>query len=149
MSVTIPRPAWAAVLPARAALAAAVLAGLGMGALLGAEAPPVPDPALLTLLRFMAAVKAALALGAAGAAWWRLRDAAGPGMVAAYAASAGVMAAGLWPIASGAHVALGGMLVHGGLIAGGITAWRDRAAFLPRLRGWGVPRPPGPPPRRR
>lgn len=87
------------------------------------------DAELAVLLRFMAVIKAAMALGAAALVGWRLawpvRNAIGFGYIAATAATA--FGSGLiWQLG---HVGAGAALVHGGLAALAGLAWIDRAAW--------------------
>lgn len=119
-SVALPQAAW---------LGLAIMAGLGAGVLLGIGGEAGHDPALVTLLRFMAVVKAAMVAGVATGAAWRLRMPAGPGTALGYAAACGIMAAGLWPIWAATHVTAGAALVHGGFAVAIATGWRDRAAW--------------------
>jgi hypothetical protein len=49
------------------------------------------------------------------------------GWLAAYAAAAAAMAAGPGMIWSLAHVAIGALLLHAGLLAGLVALWRDPA----------------------
>ncbi len=123
MQLSLTRFAWD-VTGAQMAIGAAVSAGLAFGFVLAAG-PSLSDPALMTLLRFMAVMKAALALAASGALLWRLRRTVRPGVALAYAMAAGCLMAGPMPIWAGTHVALGAVLVHGGLVVGALTAWRD------------------------
>lgn len=87
------------------------------------------DPELATLLRFMAVVKGAMALGAAALVAWRLgwpvRPAAGVG----YVAGVSSMAAGAGLIWQLGHVGTGALLVHGSLLALVGLAWLDRAGW--------------------
>lgn len=82
---------------------------------------------LTRLLRFMAALKGLLAVGAAGAVFWRLGVAITPGRFAAYAAACGAMMAGPGLIWGMAHVGLGALMLHGGLLASVVLIWRDPA----------------------
>ena len=87
------------------------------------------DPELATLLRFMAVVKAAMALGASALLTWRLggpvRAATGLG----YIAGTSSMAAGAGLIWQLGHIGAGALLVHGGLVALAGLAWLDRAGW--------------------
>ena len=113
-------------LPWRPILFAAVL---GAGALALATGAGPYDPELAALLRFMAVVKAAMALGAAaliaGRLGWPVRPAAGLG----YVAGASGMAAGAGLIWQLGHVGTGALLVHAGLLALAGIAWLDRAGW--------------------
>ncbi len=119
-----------AVAPPVFLLGVVTLAGLGAGAVLAVGAPPAQDAALTLLLRFMAVVKGGMVLGAVAAAVWRIRVPASASVVLAYAVATAVMAAGLWPIWTGTRVAAGALLVHGGLAAFMVMAWRDRAGWM-------------------
>jgi hypothetical protein len=85
------------------------------------------DAALTRLMRFMAVVKAGLALAACAAVLWRLGTAITLARFAAYAVSGGAMVAGPGLIWGMAHVGLGALLLHGGLIATVLLLWRDPA----------------------
>lgn len=104
----------------------AVAAGFGAGLLAGVGTGIMQDPALTNLLRFMAVVKAAMVGGVAAGTMWRLRRPGVSGPVAAYATACAIMAAGLWPIWAGTHVAAGAALVHGGFVLAAVVGWRDR-----------------------
>lgn len=111
---------------ARLALGTALL---GAGALGFAGGTDGAGSDLVVLMRFMAAVKAAMALGAVALVWWRMGDPVGRGTAAAYVAAAAVMAAGPGLIWDMRHLALGAIAVHGGLSALLVTGWLDRAAW--------------------
>ena len=87
------------------------------------------DPELALLLRFMAIVKAGIALGAAALVARRMRDPVQPAAALAYVAAASSMAAGAGFIWQLEHVAAGAVLVHGGLVALAAVAWMDRAGW--------------------
>ena len=137
MGIAVGR-AWVIPLPAAALPGVAVAAGLGAGVMLASGVDAAPEAALVLLLRFMAAVKAAMVLGVAVAATWRLQTPAASGTAAAYAAACGIMAAGLWPIWAGGPVALAAALVHGGFILAAVAAWRDRARLQAAWRTAGA-----------
>lgn len=80
---------------------------------------------LLLLLRFMAAVKTAMVLGACGLVHWRFGRAIAHPVALAYGASVAVMAAAPALIWSLSHVAIGAGLFHLGLLGFLVTAWRD------------------------
>ncbi len=82
---------------------------------------------LTRVLRFMAAMKGALALAGAAAVLWRLGTAISLPWFAAYAITCAAMAAGPGLIWGMAHVALGAVVLHGGLFATMILLWRDPA----------------------
>ncbi len=109
-------------------LAAAALAGLLSAASPGASLAAVHAGADLTrLLRFMAVLKAGIAVGAAGAVFWRLGVPVSLPWLAAYAVAGGAMAAGPGVIWAMAHVGVGALLLHGGLLATILLLWRDPA----------------------
>jgi hypothetical protein len=93
----------------------------------GPAAAAHAGPALARLLRFMAVVKAGIALAACAAVLWRLGAAITLPWFTAYAVSAAAMAAGPGLIWGMAHVAPGALLLHGGLIATVLLVWRDPA----------------------
>lgn len=110
----------------RSALAAAVLGSAALA--LTTQAGPY-DPELATLLRFMAVVKAAMALGAAALIAWRLRWPVRPATGLGYVAGVSSMAAGAGLIWQLGHIGTGALLVHGGLLALAGLAWLDRAGW--------------------
>jgi hypothetical protein len=116
--------------PARVVLAVAILAAAG-GAVLAtgpeAAARAVADSGadLTRLLRAMAVLKAFMAAGLVAAVAWRLGAAVALPWLAAYAAAAAAMAAGPVLIWDMAHVGLGAVLLHGGLLAAVLLLWRD------------------------
>ncbi len=113
----------------RLILAVAVL-GAAIVSLLTTADPSAADPELLMLLRFMAVVKAAMALGAAALVAWRLGRPVRPATGIGYVAATSSMAAGAGLIWQLEHVAAGAVLVHGGLVAMGALAWMDRAGWV-------------------
>ena len=84
---------------------------------------------LVLLMRFMAGLKAAMALGVVALVAWRMGAPVGRGTGVAYVLAAAAMAAGPGLIWNMQDVAYGAMAVHGGLSAIMLIAWRDR-------RGW-------------
>jgi len=116
----------------RPALAIAAAAAMAIATLLltvpGAATPPVAqaDPELTMLLRFMAGVKAMLALAALAAVAWRLGYPASPPLSAAYLLAPALMCAAPVLIWRMAHVAAGAGLFHGGLIVLLIALYADR-----------------------
>ena len=85
------------------------------------------DPELALLLRFMAVVKAAMAMAAAALVVWRLNGPVRPVAALGYIAAVSSMAAGAGLIWRLEHVAAGAVMVHGGLVALAAVAWMDRA----------------------
>ena len=127
--------------PIRAVLAAALLLGVAAGWLATPE--PVAQHAaaqagaeLTRLLRMMALLKLALAIGAVWLTDWRLRYPARPALAACYVAAVASMACAPGLIWSMAHVIAGAALLHGGLAALLLLLWRDPGspAMLQALR---------------
>lgn len=87
------------------------------------------DPDLAVLLRFMAVVKAVMALGAAALVGWRFGLPVRPATGLAYIAAMSGMAAGAGLIWQLGHIGTGALLVHGGLLALAGIAWMDRAGW--------------------
>lgn len=111
----------------RLALAGAVAATGVLGFLGGDDGGAGSD--LLVLMRFMAGVKAAMALGAVALVWWRMGAPVGRGAAAAYVVAAAVMAVGPGLIWDMRHIALGAVAVHGGLSALLVVGWLDRVGW--------------------
>ena len=109
-------------------LAVAVL-GAAVVALLTNADPSAADPELLVLLRFMAVVKAAMAMVAMALVAWRLNGPVRPATALIYVAAVSSMAAGAGLIWQLEHVAAGAVMVHGGLVAAAVLAWFDRAGW--------------------
>lgn len=84
--------------------------------------------ALARLMRFMAAIKGLMAVAASAAVLWRMGAAISLPRFGAYATSCASMAAGPPLIWGMAHVGLGALLLHGGLIATILLVWRDPGA---------------------
>lgn len=80
---------------------------------------------LTQLLRMMALVKLLLVAGAVWLVDWRLHFPASKTLTAAYLAGLALAAAGPGLIWGMAHVALGAVLLHAGLILVGVAVWRD------------------------
>jgi hypothetical protein len=111
-----------------AAILAAVAAGLvATGADATSQAVAQAGADLSRLLRAMAALKALMAVAAAGAVLWRLGVPVTLPWLSAYAAGCAAMAAGPGIIWGMAHVGLGAVLLHGGLLATVLLLWRDPA----------------------
>jgi hypothetical protein len=116
----------------RGVLLGAVLAGIALAALAtsggeAAQAVRAAGPELTRLLRAMAGLKLVLAAGVLAGFYWRLGTPAGLWRLAGYAAAAAAMAAGPVLIWDMAHVGLGALLLHGGLLGGVLLLWRDPA----------------------
>lgn len=120
-------PAWGRSTLVLVILAAVAAGLLATGADTASQAVAQAGDDLTRLLRAMAVLKAAMAVGAAAAVLWRLGAAVTPAGLAAYAAACGAMAAGPGVIWDMAHVGLGAALLHGGLLATGLLLWRDPA----------------------
>lgn len=95
------------------------------------------ESALVVLLRFMAACKAAAALGAAALLVWRSRRPIGDMAFATYGGGLALMAAAPGMIWSLGLIAPGALLFHAGLLVFAVTAARDDAVAspFPRRRG--------------
>jgi hypothetical protein len=104
------------------ALAAGVLAS---GPVASARAMSASGADLTRLLRAMAAIKALMAAGVAGAVLWRLGAAVSPAWLAAYAAACAAMAMGPGLIWSMAHIGMGALFLHAGLVGSVVLLWRD------------------------
>jgi hypothetical protein len=120
-------PAAARALFACVVLAAIAVGFLATGADATARAVGQSGADLTHLLRAMAALKAVMATGMAAAVMWRLGAAVPPLWLAAYAVACAAMAAGPGVIWGMAHVGLGALLLHGGLLTTGLLLWRDPA----------------------
>jgi hypothetical protein len=120
-------PALARGLLAVVVLAAALTGFLGTAPDMTGQAIAAAGDDLTRLLRAMAMLKALMAAGAAAAIFWRLGAPVTPPWLAAYIAAAAAMAAGPGVIWGMAHVGLGALLLHGGLLAAVLLLWRDPA----------------------
>ena len=90
------------------------------------------DAELAMLLRFMAAVKAMIALAVLGVTTWRLGHPAPPAVALLYLAAVALMAAAPGVIWQLAHVGVGAGLFHAGLLLflGALVADRGEATQL-------------------
>ena len=105
---------------------AAVIAGFLITGTKATNLAVARDGADLTrVLRFMAVIKAVIVVAGLAAVLWRLGSAVPAPRLAAYAAACVSMAMGPGLIWGMSHVALGALLLHGGLIATIILLWRD------------------------
>ncbi len=116
--------------PGRVVLLALVAAGALAGVLLTNEAAAQlaiaqAGPDLTRLLRAMAGMKALAAAGLVAAMLWRLAAPVSWGWLAGYALAGAAMAAGPGLIWDMAHLRLGALLLHGGLLATVVLLWRD------------------------
>jgi hypothetical protein len=105
-----------------AAVIASVAAGAALGASIGSQSA---DPDLALVIRFMAFVKAALAIGAAGLVYWRLKGPLSPSRAYGYIAAAALMAFSPGLVWFTASPMLASIAFHGGLLSGLILAFRD------------------------
>jgi hypothetical protein len=128
---TSARPAPA--LPRRVLLWSALALAAALGLLAGA-APAPADPELAALLRFMAATKAGIALGAALLVDWRLRHPIRPALAVAAIAAAATALGGPALMFGLVQMTLGGVLHYAGLGALLLLAALDRAAIGAILR---------------
>jgi hypothetical protein len=107
-------------------IAAAAAAGaLGVASPASSLAVAHAGTELTRLLRFMAVLKAGIAVAAGAAVFWRLGAGVTLPWFAAYAAACAAMAAGPGVIWAMVHVGLGAVLLHGGLLAVILLLWRD------------------------
>ncbi|ABD05202.1 conserved hypothetical protein [Rhodopseudomonas palustris HaA2] len=112
-----------ALIVAAAAIIAALVATLSDATSLTAQQA---DPELVMLLRFMAGVKALLALAALGAAVWRLGYPTSPTLTLGYTLAPALMCAApvvIWQIA---HVGVGAALFHAGFVLLLLALYADR-----------------------
>jgi len=107
-------------------LTAAMIGAAALGLLAGHSAV---DPELALLLRFMAGVKAMMAVAAGALAAWRFGHPVRPAVGMGYVVAVSGMAAGAALIWQLEHVAVGAVMVHGGLATLAILGWLDRAGW--------------------
>ena len=115
----------------RITLAFAVIAAAAAGFAIGHDALSVrvaqaAGPDLVRLLRFMAAVKGVLALGAVAVAWWRLGYPASARLAMAAITACALMAAGCGVVWCMAHIVLGSALFYAGLLSLVALGYVDR-----------------------
>jgi hypothetical protein len=124
---------------APAKIRAGLLAVISVAAIAGALATGsqashlamVNDGAALTrLMRFMAVIKACMAVAVSAAVLWRLGAAITLPRFIGYASSCAAMAAGPGLIWGMAHIGLGAILLHGGLLISILLVWRDPAVSI-------------------
>ncbi len=134
VSVITERPAGAGLRLSPAMARAGLILVVGLALLAGLLVTPAPvtavaaahaGGALTRLLRAMAMIKMLLAACALAGVLWRLGAAVTVPWLVAYAVAAGAMAAGPGLIWGMAHVGLGALLLHGGLLASVLLLWRD------------------------
>ncbi|MBE7220046.1 MAG: hypothetical protein INR64_16370 [Caulobacteraceae bacterium] len=127
-------PSLGARLP-RATLLYAVVGGAGLAGLLAGRwlqgGPGDMEWQLVLLLRFMAVVKGAMALGALALVQWRLRQPASARLALGYVVALAPMALAPGLIWSLAAIAPGAACFHAGLLLFLVLTWRDDGVSLP------------------
>ncbi len=126
--IAVARPAsmaWPRIALAAILCAAALGGALATSPAATAAAIAHDGEALTRLMRFMAGVKATLALAATAGLFWRLGAPVRLGWYFAYAASAAAMAAGPGLIWGMVHIGWGAACLHGGLLGTILLLWRD------------------------
>lgn len=108
--------------------ATAGAAALGLTLAARGAAPEGIERPLVLLLRFMAVVKAAMALGALALTHWRVRRPISPAIASGYVGAIAAMLVATGVIWSLRHVGFGAVLFHVGLFAFLGLAWKDDAA---------------------
>lgn len=108
-----------------AAVAAAATAGILFGEASASGSPAGLEPALVSLLRFMAVIKAASAAAMLMLTAWRLRRPTSSRFALAYIVATSLAAAAPGLIWSLSQIALGAALFHVGLTIMVVAAWRD------------------------
>jgi hypothetical protein len=113
--------------PSRRAILLLAVAGAGAAsAVFAAAGSALPaDADLVLLVRFMAVVKAMMALAAAGLVWWRLGSGIGTGLAAGYIAAVTLMATSPGVVWSMTSPILASALFHSGLLFALALAARD------------------------
>lgn len=109
------------------AILAAAAGLLATGAHESARAVTRAGPELTRLLRAMTLLKALMAAAASWGVLWRLATTASWRWLGAYAVAVAAMAVGpglIWDIA---HVTLGAVALHTGMIGSAVLLWRDPA----------------------
>lgn len=106
---------------------AVTVAALAGDAAVEAAAVQAAGEDLTRLMRFMAAIKGVLALAALAALVWRLGVPIAAARFMAYGLASAAMGAGPPLIWMMAHVGLGALLLHGGLLASVLLLWHDPA----------------------
>jgi hypothetical protein len=92
------------------------------------------DAELVMLLRFMAGVKALMAVSALGIAVWQLGHPASPALTLAYTLAPALMCAAPVVIWQMAHVAFGAALFHGGLVVLLLALYADRGDVVEQAK---------------
>jgi hypothetical protein len=114
-----------------AVIAVAVIAGAFATASQASHLAMVHDGAALTrLMRFMAVIKACMAVVVSAVVLWRLGAAITLPWFMGYASGCAAMAAGPGLIWGMAHIGLGALLLHGGLLISILLVWRDPAVSV-------------------
>ena len=124
-AIGVANRAWRRRLLVAAMVAGAAWAAFATGPADRAAAVAQAGEELTRVLRFMAIVKATMAIGVSAGVWWRLVLPVTPGRLFVYLAAGAAMAAGPVLVWDMAHVGLGALLLHGGLIAALVVLWRD------------------------
>lgn len=121
------------ILRLRMALGIGAAVAVFAGSLVGDPAAALrADPALGHLLRGMAVIKGALALGAIAALWWRFGRPIEVGLARAYSWSAWFMAGAAMVVWQLAHVGVGALAFHGGELTLLTLAWFEHRAEVQR-----------------
>jgi hypothetical protein len=111
-----------------AVIAVSAIAGYFATASQASHLAMAHDGAALTrLMRFMAVIKAGMAVAVSAAVLWRLGATITLPWFIGYATSCAAMAAGPGLIWGMAHIGLGALLLHGGLLISIVLVWRDPA----------------------
>jgi hypothetical protein len=113
-------------------LGATGLAGLWLGL---QASPPRMDPELVPLLRFMAVLKAGMAIGAAALAQWRLQSPTGVPLKLALLGSTALMISAPGLIWGLNHLVVGAVVFHAGLLIFLVAAARDGFGIRVRKLG--------------
>lgn len=92
-----------------------------------AKAASLAGEDLTRLLRAMAAIKAAMALGVTAGVVWRLGEPARTPWLAGYVVACAAMAVGPGLIWNMTQLPMGAALLHGGLLVAAVMLWRDPA----------------------
>jgi hypothetical protein len=123
-------------------LCAGAAAAVAAGSFVGEPTAALrADPSLSHLLRGMAVIKGALALGAIGALWWRFGRPIDEGMAKAYLCGAWFMAGAAMIVWQLGHVGVGAIAFHTGELTLLTIAWFEHRAELGnRRRGTPVAR---------
>ena len=120
------RASWTSPWVLRCALLGGAVAAVAVAALFGDPAAHLrADPDLSRLLRGMAVIKAALALGALAVLSWRFARPIAPATAMAYVVGAWLMAAASMIVWRLSFIGLGALAFHSGELTLLIVAWRE------------------------